>query len=176
MPVPASVWTEVRRKLDGALDRPQPSRDDSPSPTGPIEEDARDRAIGKLLWSAPLAALALIAMYGLSWSARIALELAVPIATAMLVPCFVHLLECAMNVRFSRLAERWDELKGWQRGLLGSGGVLMAALVVLSLMFAVCMHLSKDLRESDDAAGLEDRRSRQPVRADRPPAAANPSL
>jgi hypothetical protein len=84
-------------------------------------------------------------MYGLSWSPRFApaLQLIVPVATALLVPCFVHLVECVTNVRFRNLAERWDELKGWQRGLLGTGLVLMAGLVILSLAFGVGMHLAQ---------------------------------
>ena len=176
MPVPTSIWTLVRRKLEHVLDRPDPGRDDSATWTRPIEADARDLAIGKLLWSAPLAALALISVYGLSRSARFApaIELAVPIATALLVPCFVHLVECATNLRFGQLAERWDELRGWQRGLLGTGFALMASLVVLSLAFGAGMHLLRSLEEPAEAPDLESTRPRPAVHAQRPDGAAHP--
>ena len=133
-------------------------------------------AVGKLLWSAPLAALALIAMYGLSRSARFAptLQLVVPIATALLVPCFVHLVECATNVRFGKLAERWDDLKGWQRGLLGAGFVGMAGLAVLSLAFGIGMHLSRSMDAPADASDLESARSQPAVQAHPPTGAAHP--
>ncbi len=34
-------------------------------------------------------------------------------------PFFMHLLELITGVPFSELSNRWDSLKGWQRGVIG---------------------------------------------------------
>lgn len=41
------------------------------------------------------------------------------------------LLEFVTGVPFLELARRWDELKGWQRGVLGTIIVLMALVVII---------------------------------------------
>jgi hypothetical protein len=89
--------------------------------------DPRDSALGKMLWSAPLAALTLLAVYALSQWGKFAF--------------LVHGTEVITNVRFWDLSDRWDELAGWQRGILGTSLVLLAGLTILSLAFAFAIHL-----------------------------------
>ena len=44
------------------------------------------------------------------------------------------LVEFATGISFSELARRWDDLKGWQRGIFGTFIVLVAGLVIVSVV------------------------------------------
>jgi hypothetical protein len=46
----------------------------------------------------------------------------------------VGLLEVAMNRPFSEMEEWWDDLKGWQRGILGVLVVILAFAVLIGGM------------------------------------------
>lgn len=47
-------------------------------------------------------------------------------------PFLMHLLELLTGVPFTELSNRWDSLKGWQRGVIGFTGVgFLIALIIL---------------------------------------------
>ena len=56
------------------------------------------------------------------------------------MPFLVHATEVVTNVRFWDLAVRWDELEGWQRGVLGIAIVLVAEFAILWAAFSFGMH------------------------------------
>ena len=60
-----------------------------------------------------------------------------PVLGIPLLPLFVGLLELVTGRSFAELSQRWDELRGWQRAVIGllvvaaTGLVLCAALAFL---------------------------------------------
>jgi hypothetical protein len=70
-----------------------------------------------------------------------AFKLIGPFSATLLVPFFVHATQFATNVRFWDLSDRWDELAGWQRGVLGIAIVLLAGGLIALLGFGVALHL-----------------------------------
>ena len=49
------------------------------------------------------------------------------------IPFLMHLLELISGVPFTELSNRWDGLKGWQRGVIGliGCGFLIALIILL---------------------------------------------
>jgi hypothetical protein len=137
------LWTSISDALQQALGRREHLEERASPLPRPETVDPRDSALGKMLWSAPLAALTLFAVYALSqWGKFDAgFKLVGPFIAVLLVPFLVHGTEFITNVRFSDLSERWDQLTGWQRGILGISLVLLAALAIFSLAFAFAIHL-----------------------------------
>jgi hypothetical protein len=137
-----SLWAWLPDALQRALaGREQEPLEEGASRPGPERYgtcDPRDAALGKLPWSAPLAAAALFAVYALSRWGRFGagFKLVGPLVAVLLVPGLVHLTEIVTNVRFRELSARWDQLAGWQRGVLGTGIVVVAGMVILTLAFA----------------------------------------
>ena len=70
--------------------------------------------------------VALIRSQGYTPTGFAMIPLALPGAWAL-----TGLLEVVTGVEFGRIAQKWDELAGWQRGVLG--------LLVVALAFAVLM-------------------------------------
>ena len=57
-----------------------------------------------------------------------------------LLPLLIGLVELASGRHFDELSRRWDQLRGWQRGLLGLVIVALATVVILTLAgFAVVL-------------------------------------
>lgn len=54
-------------------------------------------------------------------------------AAFLCAPFLMHLLELITGVPFTELSNRWDALKGWQRGVIGltGCGVLITLIIVL---------------------------------------------
>jgi hypothetical protein len=50
-----------------------------------------------------------------------------------LLPLLVGLVELVSGRHFDELSRRWDELRGWQRGLLGLVIVGLATVVIVTL-------------------------------------------
>ncbi len=107
------------------------------------EMEPRDAALRGMLWSVPLGALTIFAVYVLSQDRRfeVFLKLLGPFSALCLVPLLVHAAQLVTNVWISELSERWDELAGWQRGVFGVIAVHLAGAVILPLAFFVGMHL-----------------------------------
>ncbi len=59
------------------------------------------------------------------------IPLALPGAWALM-----GLLEVVTGVPFTQVAQKWDELAGWQRGVLGVLVVIVAFVVMGALMIA----------------------------------------
>ena len=109
-----------------------------------LELEPRDASLRGMLWSAPLAALTMYAVYVLSQDGRFepAFKLFGQFSAVFLVPLFVHATQFVTNVRFWDLSDRWDELAGWQRGTLGVAVVVLAGVVILPFAFFVGLHLA----------------------------------
>ena len=61
-----------------------------------------------------------------------------------LLPLLVGLVELVSGKHFDELARRWDELRGWQRGVLGLVIVALATVVIVTLAgFAVVLLLRR---------------------------------
>ena len=61
-----------------------------------------------------------------------------------LLPLLVGLVELVSGRHFDDLSRRWDELRGWQRGLLGLVIVALATVVIVTLAgFAVVLLLRR---------------------------------
>jgi len=140
---PRLLWTSISDLLQQALGRREHLEEQASPLPRPETVDPRDSALGKMLWSAPLAALTLLAVYALSQWGKfdVGFKLAGPFIAIFLVPFLVHGTEVITNTRFWDLSDRWDELAGWQRGILGIGLVLLAGLTILSLALAFAIHL-----------------------------------
>ncbi len=41
------------------------------------------------------------------------------------------LIECVTGIPFTQIASKWDELQGWQRGILGLGIVILAFILMM---------------------------------------------
>jgi hypothetical protein len=61
-----------------------------------------------------------------------------------LLPLLVGLVELVWGRHFDELSRRWDELRGWQRGLLGLVIVAMATVVIVTLAGFVVVFLVGD--------------------------------
>ena len=48
-----------------------------------------------------------------------------------LVVAMMGFLEASSGVPFSRFSEAWDELQGWQRGVLGAAIFVVAVVVIM---------------------------------------------
>ena len=105
--------------------------------------ESRDLSLRGMLWSVPLAALTVFSVYLFSQDRRFdpVTRLLGQFSGVLLVPLLVHATEAVTNVRFWDLSDRWDELEGWQRGVLGMIVVVLAGVVILSLAFFVGLHL-----------------------------------
>ena len=138
-----AVWGWAPRLLQNALGRQQ--HQEARAYGGPRlqEMEPRDAALRGMLWSAPLAALTILAVYVLSQDRRfeVFFKLLGPFSALLLVPLLGHAAQLVTNVWISELSERWDELAGWQRGVFGVIAVLLAGGVILPLAFFVGMHL-----------------------------------
>jgi hypothetical protein len=69
--------------------------------------------------------------------------LAVPIA--LLLPgayAFAGLAEFITGVPFVELSKRWNHLKGWQRGLLGTLIVLGGLIVLITIFALIAVHFA----------------------------------
>ena len=51
------------------------------------------------------------------------------------------LIELITGVRFVEFARRWDELKAWQRGVIGASIVLAASLVIVCVFALILSRL-----------------------------------
>lgn len=51
------------------------------------------------------------------------------------------LVQLVSGVPFSELSRRWDELAGWQRGVLGTLIFILASALILGI-FLVCLRLA----------------------------------
>ena len=108
-----------------------------------LETEPRDASLRGMLWSAPLAALTVFSIYVLSQDSRFdpVFRLFGQFSAVFVVPLLVHAAQFVTNVRFWDLSDRWDELAGWQRGVLGLTIVLVVGGVILSLGLLVGLHL-----------------------------------
>jgi hypothetical protein len=61
---------------------------------------------------------------------------AIPGAYALL-----GVMEAITGIPYSQLARRWDSLKGWQRGVFGTGIVLVAFVFIILIMVGVVVPL-----------------------------------
>jgi hypothetical protein len=50
-----------------------------------------------------------------------------------LLPLLIGLVELVSGRHFDELARRWDDLRGWQRGVLGLVIVALATVVIVTL-------------------------------------------
>lgn len=55
------------------------------------------------------------------------------------VPFLVGLTEFASGRSFVELAQAWDDLRGWQRGLLGLAIVAVATVTIVSVLVVVAL-------------------------------------
>ena len=138
-----AVWAWAPRLLQKVLGRGR--HQGARAYLGPRlqEMEPRDAALRGMLWSAPLAALTVVAIYALSQDRRFeaALKLLGPFSALFLVPLLGHAVQLVTNVWSSELSDQWDELAGWQRGVFGVIAVFLAGGVILSLAFLVGMRL-----------------------------------
>ncbi len=51
------------------------------------------------------------------------------------------LVEFVTGISFFEFAARWDELKGWQRGIFGTFIVIVAMLVIISVGAFIALSL-----------------------------------
>jgi len=61
---------------------------------------------------------------------------AIPGAYALL-----GIIEAITGIPYGQLARRWDNLKGWQRGVYGTGIVLVAMIFIFLIMVGVVIPL-----------------------------------
>ena len=54
---------------------------------------------------------------------------------------FSGLIELVTGVPFVEFARRWDELKGWQRGVIGTSIVLVAGFVIICIFAFIASRL-----------------------------------
>ncbi len=62
------------------------------------------------------------------------------------VPLFGGIIEVITGIPFFELARRWDNLKGWQRGLYGTTFVVLALFGILAIVggyFTFLDHIGK---------------------------------
>jgi hypothetical protein len=59
------------------------------------------------------------------------------------VPLLSALAEMLTGIEVQRLASRWDALSGWQRGIIGTGIVVLATALFLAVAFAIATHLGR---------------------------------
>ena len=78
------------------------------------------------------------ATYGHSPHGEIAIVLALPGAFAL-----VGLLEAASGVPFHAFSVRWNQLKGWQRGVLGLLVTSVAAAIVFGVFVTIAVLVEK---------------------------------
>jgi len=60
------------------------------------------------------------------------------------VPLYVGIIEVITDIPFFELARRWDNLKGWQRGLYGTTIIVLALFGILAIVggyFAFLDHI-----------------------------------
>jgi hypothetical protein len=137
------LWADFLEGLQRMLGRPEREAQRVSDRPRLQQMEPRDAALRGMGWSAPLAAVALCFVYALSQSNALGggFKLLAQLAALLLVPLLFHATEFITNVRFWDLSDRWDELAGWQRGVLGTSLVLLAGLIILSLAFSVGLSL-----------------------------------
>ena len=61
---------------------------------------------------------------------------------APLVPFLIFLCEFITGKKFDVLYDKWDDLKGWQRGILGTVIVIIASIGIVSFCGLIVVFLS----------------------------------
>ncbi len=59
------------------------------------------------------------------------------------IPVMRDLAELVTDVKFSELSHNWRHLKGWQRGILGTGIVILATFLILLCAHVIFKYLYK---------------------------------
>jgi len=65
---------------------------------------------------------------------RILNQLIVLTGAFICTPFLMHLLELIVGVPFADMSNRWDDLKGWQRGVIGIAGCGILITIVILVM------------------------------------------
>ena len=92
-------------------------------------QEVRSLGLKKLIAGGAASVLLLWLMSGKPSASGGAFKLilfALPLVVAMM-----GFLETSSGVPFSRFSEAWDELQGWQRGVLGVAIFVVAAVVIM---------------------------------------------
>ena len=144
-----AIWAQAVELLRAMLGRREHDAERASNRPRTLEVEPRDASLLGMLWSVPLAALTMFSVYAFSQDNRFdpVLKLFGQFSAVFLVPLLVHATQFVTNVRFWDLSDRWDELAGWQRGVLGMAVVVLAGVVILSIGFFVGLHLEADLGE-----------------------------
>ena len=107
-----------------------------------MPEDAREvraAARKKLLISSWIVFVVPIVMYLTANITKIQLlkQLVVFGGAFLCTPFLMHLLELIAGVPFTELSNRWDGLKGWQRGVIGFLGCGFLITLIILIMGSI---------------------------------------
>jgi hypothetical protein len=122
---------ELRAELETALRQEKAAYEISLASID--SSSVRDKAIKRLLWSAPVTFAVLWAIEKFSpttprSSPWFLIGIAIP-----LLPFLESVIELISGVPIFELSRRWDDLKGWQRGVLGTLVVVIALVTFMTI-------------------------------------------
>lgn len=110
------------------------------------KKSVRVKALSNMMWSIWLSIFAFVTMLYIHTRFKAAIPfgrfIIIPMAI-LCVPFITHCIELISGMPVLRIYLTWGNLKGWQRGIIGLGIVIISLALVFTIGFTLAMHYAR---------------------------------